>query len=203
MREQRTGRCCVPVWDPTCDSRLCCAGAAHQPRSGGVVRLDRRIRRTSPRGFGPARSRSSHHMDLDRVSAGGAGGGGSRRRRERRAVSLGALSATFGPGILLAAGISLIDDVGDEIFTLLHEGDHVTLDGGKILDAPRTRRRLRDAGHQRGARGAAGLRRGGLADQIEAFANNTMELPPGREGAAARRCPACRTWPPRSRAGTC
>ena len=37
-------------------------------------------------------------------------------------------------GILLEAGIPLIDNVGDHVFTRVHEGDRLILDGGKVMD---------------------------------------------------------------------
>jgi uncharacterized membrane-anchored protein len=81
----------------------------------------------------------------------------------------------LGPGILLAAGIPLIDDAGESIFTQLHEGDPITLDGDRLLDADGhlvatgplvTTEVLEDQ---------LNFAREGLADQIEAFAANTME----------------------------
>ena len=139
----------------------------------GVVRLDRRTKNLTKR-LQPGEIAIIHHMDLDRVSA----------EALVEAGAIGVVNAVpsvsgrypnLGPGILLAGGISLIDDVGDEIFTVLHEGEHVTLDGGKILNAhghvvasgtPVTSEVLDEQ---------LDFAREGLADQIEAFANNTME----------------------------
>jgi uncharacterized membrane-anchored protein len=81
----------------------------------------------------------------------------------------------LGPGILLAAGIQLIDDAGEDIFTLLDEGDQVIVDGDKLLDAnghvvaKGTLVTTEVLEHQ------LTFAREGLADQIEAFAANTME----------------------------
>jgi uncharacterized membrane-anchored protein len=140
---------------------------------GGVVRLDRRTKNLTKR-LQPGEIAIIHHKDLDRVSA-------------EALVEVGAVAVVnvvpsvsgrypnLGPGILLAAGISLIDDVGDEIFTLLQEGDRVTLDGGKIMTAH---------GHVVASgtlvtsevlEEQLDFAREGLAGQIEAFANNTME----------------------------
>jgi uncharacterized membrane-anchored protein len=80
----------------------------------------------------------------------------------------------LGPGILLEAGIPLIDNVGDHVFTRVHEGDRLILDGGKVMDPAGnviaegtfyTTEILEDH---------LAYARSGLSDQIEAFADNTM-----------------------------
>jgi uncharacterized membrane-anchored protein len=81
----------------------------------------------------------------------------------------------LGPGILLDAGIPLIEDVGERVFSEVHEGERITIDGGRLLDATGAvvvegtlvtldvlEQHLEEA-------------RAGLSDQIEAFADNTME----------------------------
>ncbi len=139
---------------------------------GGVVRLDRRTKNLTKR-LGAGEIAVIHHSDLDRVSA--------------EALVLTGVSAVvnavpsvsgrypnLGPGILLEAGIVLIDDVGEEIFTTVHEGDRLTVDGHTLVDPS-------------GAVVAEGTlyttdildeqlqyAREGLSDQIEAFADNTM-----------------------------
>ncbi len=139
---------------------------------GGVVRLDRRTKNLTKR-LRPGEIAVIHHSDLDRVSAEALVGCGV-------AVVLNAVASVsgrypnLGPGILLEAGITLVDNVGEEIFTQLTEGDRVVLDGGRLLDAT-------------GAVVAEGtlvttdlleqqleVARAGLSDQIEAFADNTM-----------------------------
>ncbi len=76
---------------------------------------------------------------------------------------------------MLAAGIPLIDDAGENIFSQLHDGDPITVDGDRLLDADGhviatgtlvTTEVLEDQ---------LNFAREGLADQIEAFAANTME----------------------------
>jgi len=81
----------------------------------------------------------------------------------------------LGPGILLEAGIPLIDDVGEAVFKQLTEGDQLHLDGGNLLDSE-------GAVVAGGTLFTTGLledkmetARAGLSDQIEAFASNTME----------------------------
>ncbi|HYP43653.1 MAG TPA: putative cytokinetic ring protein SteA [Propionibacteriaceae bacterium] len=140
---------------------------------GGVVRLDRRTKNLTKR-LQPGEIAVINHTDLDRVSA--------------EALVATAVSAVvnavpsvsgrypnLGPGILLEAGIPLIDDAGADIFSQLTEGDRLILDGGKLLDPT-------------GAVVAEGslmtvelleekmeAARAGLSDQIEAFADNTMQ----------------------------
>ena len=41
----------------------------------------------------------------------------------------------LGPGILMEAGIPLIDNVGDHVFSRVHEGEWLTLDGGKLVNS--------------------------------------------------------------------
>jgi uncharacterized membrane-anchored protein len=140
---------------------------------GGVVRLDRRTKNLTKR-LQPGEIAIIHHKDLDRVSAEALVEAGV-VAVVNVVTSVSGRYPNLGPGILLAAGISLIDDVGDEVFTLLHEGDQVTLDGGKILTPH---------GHVVASgtlvtsevlEEQLDFAREGLAGQIEAFANNTME----------------------------
>ena len=139
---------------------------------GGVVRLDRRTKNLTKR-LGPGEIAIIHHGDLDRVSAEALVEAGA-------AAVVNAVSSVsgrypnLGPGIVLEAGIPLIDNVGDHIFSRVHEGDRLILDGGKLLDSSGsvvaegtfyTTEILED--HLQYARN-------GLSDQIEAFADNTM-----------------------------
>jgi uncharacterized membrane-anchored protein len=140
---------------------------------GGVVRLDRRTKNLTKR-LQPGEIAVINHSDLDRVSA-------EALVATQVSAVVNAVPSTsgrypnLGPGILLDAGIPLIDDVGERIFATLSEGDRVTLDGGRLLDPT-------------GAIVAEGTlitvdlleakmeaARAGLSDQIEAFADNTME----------------------------
>jgi uncharacterized membrane-anchored protein len=139
---------------------------------GGQVRLDRRTKNLTKR-LRPGDIAVLHHTDLDRVSA------EALVKAEVSAVvnavpSVSGRYPNLGPGIVLDAGIPLIDDVGENIFSRVHEGDRLTLDGGRLVD-------------HRGVVVAEGTRytsemleeqleraREGLSDQIEAFTENTM-----------------------------
>ena len=139
---------------------------------GGVARLDRRTKNLTKR-LRAGEIAIIHHSDLDRVSAEALVEAGA-------AAVVNAVSSVSGrypnlrPGILLEAGIPLIDNVGDHVFTRVHEGDRLMLDGGKLIDPSGnvvaegtfyTTEILED--HLEYARN-------GLSDQIEAFADNTM-----------------------------
>ena len=139
---------------------------------GGVARLDRRTKNLTKR-LRPGEIAVVHHTDLDRVSAEALVEAGV-SAVINAVPSVSGRYPNLGPGILMDAGIVLIDDVGDQIFSAAHEGDQLTLDGGKIY-APH------------GALLAEGTlytteileeqleyAREGLADQIDAFAANTM-----------------------------
>ena len=98
---------------------------------GGVVRLDRRTKNLTKR-LNPGEIAVINHSDLDRVSA-------EALVATQVSAVVNAVPSTsgrypnLGPGILLDAGIPLIDDVGERIFATLSEGDRVTLDGGRLL----------------------------------------------------------------------
>jgi uncharacterized membrane-anchored protein len=140
---------------------------------GGVVRLDRRTKNLTKR-LQPGEIAVINHSDLDRVSA-------EALVATHVSAVVNAVPSTsgrypnLGPGILLEAGIPLIDDAGLGIFDALEEGTRLTLDGSRLLDPD-------------GAVVAEGTlittelleakmeaAQAGLSDQIEAFADNTMQ----------------------------
>lgn len=143
------------------------------PEVGAVVRVDRRTKNLTKR-LKSGEIAVIHHSDLDRVSA-------EALVRCGPAAVVNAVASTsgrypnLGPGILLDAGIPLIDDAGGDVLTELQEGDRVVLDGGRLRDlegrvlaegTPMTVELLEEQME---------LARAGLSDQIEAFADNTME----------------------------
>ena len=139
---------------------------------GGQVRLDRRTKNLTKR-LRPGEIAVIHHTDLDRVSA------EALAQAEVAAVvnavpSVSGRYPNLGPGILLDAGIPLIDDVGEQIFADVHEGDRLTVDGGRLLSptgAVVAEGRLLTADLLEEQLQAA---QEGLSDQIEAFTHNTM-----------------------------
>lgn len=139
---------------------------------GGVVRLDRRTKNLTKR-LQPGEIAVIHHSDLDRVSAEALVGTGV-SAVVNAVPSVSGRYPNLGPGILLEAGIPLIDAVGEQAFTLLKEGDRVSVDDGQLLDAEgavlvqgtRVTTELLEAQLQ--------VARDGLSDQIDAFTENTM-----------------------------
>src|SRR5215212_11240572 len=98
---------------------------------GGVARLDRRTKTLTKR-LRPGEIAIIHHSDLDRVSAEALVGTGV-SAVVNAVPSVSGRYPNLGPGILLAAGIPLIDDAGEGIFTQLHEGDPITVDGDRLV----------------------------------------------------------------------
>ena len=139
---------------------------------GGVARLDRRTKNLTKR-LQPGEVAIIHHSDLDRVSAEAlVGTGVSVVVNAVRSVS--GRYPNLGPSILLEAGIPLIDDVGEDVFAAVTEGDRLVVDGNRLLDAEGavvvsgtlvTTEVLEEQLEQA---------RAGLSDQIDAFTLNTM-----------------------------
>jgi uncharacterized membrane-anchored protein len=139
---------------------------------GGVARLDRRTKNLTKR-LKPGEIAIIHHSDLDRVSAEALVTAGV-SAVVNAVPSVSGRYPNLGPGILLEAGIPLIDAVGEDIFTEVREGDRLTLDAGLLLDPE-------GAVVAEGTRMTLGLleaqlqvAREGLSDQIDAFTENTM-----------------------------
>jgi uncharacterized membrane-anchored protein len=142
------------------------------PEPAGSVRMDKRTKNLTKR-LRPGDVAVIDHLDIDRVAAEGL-------VACRPAAVVNASSSisgrypNLGPGILVEAGIPLLDAVGPEVFGRVHEGDHVVLDGdvmlrdgavvakGLLLDATAVEDAMEEA-------------RAGLSVQLEAFASNTME----------------------------
>jgi uncharacterized membrane-anchored protein len=139
---------------------------------GGVARLDRRTKNLTKR-LRPGEIAIIHHSDLDRVSAEALVATGV-SAVVNAVPSVSGRYPNLGPGILLEAGIPLIDAVGEQIFSQVKEGDRVTLDAGLLLDpegavlaeGTRLTTDLLEAQLQ--------VAREGLSDQIDAFTENTM-----------------------------
>ncbi len=138
----------------------------------GPVRLDRRTKRLAGR-LRPGDVALIDHVDLDRVAA------ESLVAARVAAVlntkpSISGRYPNLGPELLVHAGIPLIDDLGDDIFRHLRDGDVVSVESNRVA--------LNGAAVAYGVRQDAQLvaqamadARQGLSVQLEAFAANTME----------------------------
>jgi uncharacterized membrane-anchored protein len=154
--------------------------AARRSRAGddppgaiGAVRVDRRTK-TLTRRLRPGDIAVIDHVDLDRlaaealVSCGVAG-------VVNIAPSTSGRYPNLGPGILLAAGVPLVDDVGAEAFGQLREGDRVRLHDDTVyaLDGRVLAKGARQTDDS--VLVAMAEARVGLSAQLESFASNTME----------------------------
>ncbi len=138
----------------------------------GPARIDRRTKNLTKR-LKPGDVAIINHADLDRVSA------EALVACQPAAVvnavpSISGRYPNLGPEILIEAGIPLVDDIGPEIMTALKEGVEVRLDGGALYLG----QRLVATGALQtpdSVQASMTEARAGLAVQLEAFADNTME----------------------------
>ncbi|GAA2842822.1 putative cytokinetic ring protein SteA [Kribbella solani] len=142
------------------------------PGVTGVVRLDRRTKNLTKR-LKPGEIAVIDHVDLDRVSAEAlvdckvAG-------VVNVADSISGRYPNLGPEILVEAGIPLVDGVGREVFSILHEGERVRLDEGTLYRG----QEVVAKGMSQDSQSVAELMddaRSGLSTQLEAFTANTLE----------------------------
>jgi uncharacterized membrane-anchored protein len=137
------------------------------------ARLDRRTKNLTKR-LEPGDIAIIDHVDLDRVAADALI---SRKVSAvvNAAVSMSGRYPNLGPQLLMEAGIPLVDDVGQDVFSRVREGATVRLDGDTLY-----------VGEQVAAKGTPQTpdsvdatmaeARAGIVTQIEAFAANTMEF---------------------------
>jgi uncharacterized membrane-anchored protein len=114
------------------------------------------------------------HLDIDTVAA-------EALVARRPAAVVNAAASTsgrypnLGPGILLKAGVPLVDGVGRDVMVAVQDGDPVRVDGARVYvgdDLVATGTRQTDET----VAAAMTEARAGLAVQLEAFAANTMEF---------------------------
>ncbi len=146
--------------------------AAALPGISGVARVDRRTKSLTKR-LQPGEIAVVDHLDLDRVSA-------DALVACRPAAVVNAAPSTsgrypnLGPEILLAHGIPLLDAVGPDLLSRVHEGDRVQLLGDRVLVDDQEVGRGTEQTPELVEEAMADARLG-LAAQLEAFAANTME----------------------------
>jgi len=138
----------------------------------GTVRLDRRTKRLVGR-LRPGEIAVIDHVDLDRVAADSLVAAGVAAVLNAK-PSVSGRYPNLGPEVLIQAGIPLVDDLGEELFDRLRDGDAVRIEGDKIFngDEPIAEGFRHDAASIAQAMTDA---REGLSVQLEAFAANTME----------------------------
>jgi uncharacterized membrane-anchored protein len=151
--------------------------AMRRPRGGapgvsGVARLDRRTQRLVGR-LNPGDIAIIDHVDLDRVAAEAlvaAKVGGV----VNAAPSISGRFPNLGPDLLVANGIPLLDNVGNQVFATVKEGTRVRLDGDTLYVGEQ----VVATGSEQDSDSIAlqmSEAKTGLATQLEAFAMNTME----------------------------
>jgi uncharacterized membrane-anchored protein len=139
----------------------------------GQVRLDRRTKDLSRR-LRPGDIAVIDHIDLDLVGAEALAAKGV-GAVVNVAASVSGRYPNLGPGVLIEAGIPLIDSVGADAFSRLREGDTVRIEDDKVFDLDGL---ILVQGTRQTAESVAASMvdaRAGLASQLEAFASNTME----------------------------
>ncbi len=138
----------------------------------GIVRLDRRTKRLVGR-LRPGDIALIDHLDLDRVAADAlvAARVGAVINAK---PSISGRYPNLGPELLVKAGIPLIDDLGEDTFQQVRDGDVVTLDGNTVLVAGQAIAHGVRHDAESVAKAMADAREG-LSEQLEAFAANTME----------------------------
>ncbi|HSK55365.1 MAG TPA: putative cytokinetic ring protein SteA [Jiangellales bacterium] len=146
------------------------------PGVRGVVRVDKRTKNLTKR-LRPGEIAVIDHVDIDRVSA------EALVACEAGAVvnvqpSVSGRYPNLGPGILLDAGIPLVDDVGDELTSRVREGETLRLEGSVIYRDGHGEPVPVGHGTVQTPESIAALMeeaRAGLSVQLESFAANTME----------------------------
>ena len=138
----------------------------------GAVRLDRRTKRLVGR-LRPGEIAVIDHVDLDRVAADSLVAAGAAAVLNAK-PSVSGRYPNLGPEVLIQAGIPLVDDLGEEVFDRIREGDtvRVEVDGVYLGDELIAQGARQDAESVAKAMSEA---REGLSVQLEAFAANTME----------------------------
>jgi uncharacterized membrane-anchored protein len=144
-----------------------------RPGVAGTVRIDRRTS-TLVRRLRPGDIAVIDHLDLDRAAA-------------EALVECGVVAVVnaspfisgrypnLGPEVLARSGILMLDDVGANAFTRLHDGSAARIDGGDVLVADQVvlSGHLLDGDEVRTQMDSA---RGGLESQLQSFTHNTTEF---------------------------
>jgi uncharacterized membrane-anchored protein len=146
--------------------------SATAPGVTGTARVDRRTKNLTKR-LRPGEIAVIDHADIDRVAA------DSLVACKVAAVVNAAPSTTgrypnLGPGILVEAGVPLVDHVGKDVLTALKDGSEVRLEGNQLYAGDTVVAEGIEQTPETVAVAMAEAREG-LSEQREAFAANTME----------------------------
>ncbi|MEU4428137.1 putative cytokinetic ring protein SteA [Actinoplanes sp. NPDC024001] len=138
----------------------------------GLARLDRRTKRLTGR-LRPGEIAVIDHVDLDRVAADSLVAAGVTAVLNVK-PSISGRYPNLGPEVLIQGGVILVDNLGEEVFQGIREGQVVSIEGGTVLldGEPVATGERQDA--ESVAKAMADAREG-LSVQLEAFAANTMD----------------------------
>ena len=141
-------------------------------RHQGTAKLDKRTKDLVNR-LGPDDVAIIDHEDMDRVSAESLLGTGV-EVVINAAPSISGAYPNVGPLLLARGGVTLIDNVGREIFDSIDEGDQIEVVGDEVLRdgviyAEGTRLSVAEIEEKMEAAKA------GLGEQLDRFARNTLE----------------------------
>jgi uncharacterized membrane-anchored protein len=142
-------------------------------RHQGTARLDKRTKDLVKR-IGPSDIAIIDHADMDRVSAEGLLGTGV-EVVINAARSITGAYPNVGPLLLTRGGVTLVDNVGPEIFDILREGQQIEVIGGDILldgEVVASGSRMSVDAVERAMEDA----KAGMGEQLDAFARNTIEF---------------------------
>src|SRR5689334_8997437 len=97
----------------------------------GIARLDRRTKRLVGR-LRPGDIAIIDHVDIDRVAADSLVAVGVAAVLNAK-PSISGRYPNLGPEVLIQAGITLVDDLGADLFDRVREGDLISVDGDTVL----------------------------------------------------------------------
>src|SRR5438093_7565314 len=100
-------------------------------RIEGTARIDRRTKRLSGR-LKPGNIAIIDHEELDRVAAESLVERGVAAVVNARS-SVSDRYPNLGPLVLAVAGVPILDDVGQDVFQRVREGDHVRLEDNRLV----------------------------------------------------------------------
>ncbi|HLL68764.1 MAG TPA: putative cytokinetic ring protein SteA [Micromonosporaceae bacterium] len=146
--------------------------AAEPGLISGAVRLDRRTKRLAGR-LRPGEVAVIDHVDLDRLAADSLVAAGVVAVLNAK-PSVSGRYPNLGPQLLVEAGIPLIDDLGEDLFDRLRDGDQIRIDGDAVYIGEEAIAKGRRQDTESVAAAMADAR-DGLSVQLEAFAANTMD----------------------------